>query len=408
MRRREFLRTAGLIGAGASLPGAIPSRPNIIFVLADELGIGGLSCYGGDTFLTPNLDALARGGMRFTHAYTAPLGGPSRALILTGRYAFRTGATNQTSAATLDPAKETALPRLLQHAGYVSAAIGRWTLTAAPSDFGFDESQTGGPPYHSPNGYTPDRMHDYLAGFLTRHRARPFYVYYSLSQVHTGLRPTPDTPPSGNDFYGDNIRYMDRLIGKLVDVLERLKLRENTLVVFTSDSGTGSVYADEATVRGRRLAGAKGSLLEGGSLVPLLANWPGVTPSGIVSDDLIDSTDFLPTFAELAGAQLPETPLDGHSFAPRLLAEAGKPRAWVYVQLGAQWYVRDANRKLNQAGELFDMTRAPYEEPRLTGSSPALRAVLDQLNPAAGIQDSGDGSGRSVNHSLHTRKKKLY
>ncbi|MEI7721414.1 MAG: sulfatase-like hydrolase/transferase, partial [Verrucomicrobiota bacterium] len=119
------------------------SKPNIIFILSDDLGIDCLHCFGSDQYPTPNLDFLAAGGMKFTHTYAAPLCGPSRALILTGRYAFRTGAVNQDKTGGLTPQQETMMPKILKEAGYVSASFGKWgQLPLMPSDFGFDEYLT--------------------------------------------------------------------------------------------------------------------------------------------------------------------------------------------------------------------------------------------------------------------------
>jgi len=442
VKRRDLIRAAGCAAAGNALgrglllgrqtaAGAAP-KPNIVFVLADDLGIGGLSCYGADNFKTPNIDRLARGGIRFANAYTAPLCGPSRALILTGRYAFRTGATNQDATGLMKPTVEIMTPTVLKAAGYVSASVGKWgQLPLTPSEFGFDEhlnfrgsgtywnTQERGKAY-TVNGqsrplrdkeYLPDVMHDFVIDFITRHRAHPFHVYYSLSHIHGEILPAPDSAADSQDHYSDNIRHMDKLVGGLVADLERLKLRDNTLIVFVGDNGTAEGYADRSTVRGRRLSGEKGSMLEGGALVPLIVNWPGRTPAGRVSTDLVDSSDFLPTFAELAGAKLPSgVTIDGRSFAPQLRGRKGQPRDWVFIQLARRWYVRDARWKLNQAGELFDMSRAPFEEPLVTPSTPSpaftaarqrLQSALDKLNPAGGILDQGDGTGRHAN-----RKKK--
>ncbi len=235
-----------------------------------------------------------------------------------------------------------------------------------------------------------------------------------MSHVHTEILPTPESAPDSKDVYADNVTYMDKLVGKLVAELERQKLREKTLIVFFGDNGTANGRADRATIGGRRLDGAKGSMLEGGSLEPLIVNWPGVTPAGRVRQDLVDSTDFLPTFAELAGAKLPErTTLDGHSFAASLRGEKGQARDWVFLQLANKWYTRDAKWKLTQAGELFDMTDAPFseklvaadtKEPAAIGARKRLQAALDQLNPAGGIVDDGDGSGR---HAANQRNRKV-
>ena len=209
---------------------------------------------------------------------------------------------------------------------------------------------------------------------------------------------------------------MDKLVGTLTAELDRLKLRDNTIIIFVGDNGTAGGQAHRTIIRGRRLSGEKGSMLEGGARVPLIVNWPRKTPAGKVSPDLVDSTDFLPTFAELTGAKMPEhTVIDGHSFAPQLQGKKGKPRDWIFIQLARQWYVRDARWKLNQKAELFDMSQSPFEEPLVAdeASNPAaiaarkrLQAALDKLNPAGGILDQGDGTGRHANREENRKKKK--
>ncbi len=438
MNRRHFLRTAS---AAALMPGVLSSqtsrKPNILFILADDLGINGLQCYGADNYKTPNIDKLAKEGIRYTNAYTAPLCGPSRALIMTGRYAFRTGATNQDATGRMEPSKETFMPSVLKQAGYVSASIGKWgQLPLGPAEFGFDEylKFSGSGVYWNTqdkgktfvlNGktvalrdkeYLPDVMHNTAVEFLERNKNKPFYLYYSLSHVHAEILPTPDSKPDNRDLYDDNVRYMDKLVGKIIAELERLKLRDNTLVIFVGDNGTGQAYAKQSTIGGRRLSGEKGSMLEGGANVPLIVNWPGKTPKGKVSHDLIDSTDFLPTFAELAGAKLPEgRKLDGTSFLPQIYGKPGKTRDHIFIQLGPKWYVRDAKFKFNESGELFDMSKAPFEEPLVPAdtkdaaaiaSRTKLMAALAELNPAGGILDDGDGTGRHANREENRAKKK--
>jgi arylsulfatase A len=437
VRTRAFVLAALLLAPPAALPAAErgPAKPNIIFILADDLGIGEVSAYGADNYKTPNIDRLASGGVRFTHAYTPSLCGPSRATILTGRYLFRTGATNQDSTGRMKPSVETMMPKILKPAGYVTAAIGKWgQLPLGPADFGFDDylkftgsgiywnTQDKGKSYLL-NGqqkplrdqeYMPDVMHQHLVDFLTRHKDEPFYVYYSMSHVHAEILPTPDSAPGSKDHYADNVAYMDKLVGKLIAELERLKLREKTLVVFFGDNGTATGRADRATVGGRRLAGHKGTMQEGGSLEPLIVNWPGTTPAGRICDDLVDSSDFLPTFAALAGARLPEKAvLDGRSFAAQVRGEQGQPRDWIFIQLARMWYTRDAAWKLNQAGELYDMANAPFEEklvaddtkdPAAIAARQRLQAALDRLNPAGGILDDGDGTGRHANRERNRRR----
>jgi arylsulfatase A len=426
----------GLAAAGFAASPA-PQKPNLIFILADDYGTGEVGCYGADNYKTPHLDRLAASGQRYTHAYTVPLCGPSRALIMTGRYGFRTGATNQDATGEFTPQAETMMPQVLKPAGYVTSMVGKWgQLPLGPAEFGFDDylKFQGSGAYwntqdkaktYTVNGekrplrdreYLPDLMHRHVVDFLTKHRDRPFYLYYSMSHVHGEILPTPDSAPDSKDHYTDNVVYMDKLVGKLLAELDRLKLREKTLVVFFGDNGTANGKADRATIGGRPLSGAKGSMLEGGGLVPMIVSWPGVTPAGKVVPDYVDASDFFPTFAELAGAKVPANKvLDGHSLAAQFRGEKGQPRPWVFNQLAKQWWVRSDGWKLNQAGELFDMSGAPFTEtlvpadttnPAALAARRTLQAALDQLNPAGGIEDKGDPSGRHAKNVEKKEKKK--
>lgn len=435
MKLNQLLILAFLLLPRSALVAADPpTKPNIIFILADDLGIGNVGCYGADNYKTPNIDKLASTGIRFTHSYTAALCGPSRALIMSGRYAFRNGSSNQDACGKMST-DEIVLPRLFKSAGYVSACIGKWgQLPGDPGDQGFDDflryngsgvywnqDPTKGIAYKE-NGtgkklgnqeYMPDLMHNHLVEFIQKHRTDPFFIYYSLSHVHGEIQPTPDSPKDSKDLFADNIAYMDKLVGKLVAELESQKLRDNTLIVFMGDNGSAKGQSQNATVRGRELSGLKGSMLECGGLVPLIVSWPGHSPSGKVCSDLVDSTDFLPTFAELAGGKLPEnTIFDGHSIVPQLLGKPGQPREWIFNQLARMWYVRDAGWKLNQAGELYDMSDSPFSEllvpnesvdPIAIAARVRLAAALAKLNPAGGILDDGDGTGR---HANKAKKKK--
>ncbi len=408
------------------------SKPNIVFILADDLGIGNVSCYGADNFKTPNIDKLASTGMRFTHGYTAPLCGPSRALILTGRYPFRTGTTNQDRVGQLKPSNEICIPSVLKPAGYVSTMVGKWSqFPLQPSDFGFDDylrfqasgkywnTQNKGDSY-TVNGketplrdkeYLPDMMHNHLVNFISKNKDKPFFTYYSMVHVHADILPTPDSKPDSKDFYTDNINYMDKLVGKLVKVLDSLKIRDNTLIVFMGDNGTAAEGAARSTVNGKKLSGKKGDMLECGSLVPWIANWKGVIKPKVL-EDLVDATDLMPTFAEVVGAKLPENVvLDGTSFLPQLKGEKGNPRQWMFMELGNQWYAREAKWKLNRTNELFDMSNAPFEEKLVAADTKdeaaiaarqRLTGVLAKLNPEGGFVDDADGSGR---HKSNVDKK---
>lgn len=410
-------------------------KPNIIFILADDLGYGEIGCYGSDKYKTPNIDKLASQGIRFTHGYATPLCGPSRATLLSGRYAFRTGATNQDACTEIFSHSEKLIPFFLKQAGYVSTAIGKWgQLPLDPSDYGFDDylrffgsgvywAESGKKQNYRVNGtdlilkeneYMPDLMHQKLVDFLTKNKNNPFFAYYSLSHVHGEIKKTPDSKPNTTDYYDDNIAYMDKLVGKLRTELDRLQLSDNTILIFFSDNGTTGGHANAATIGGRRLSGQKGSMLEGGSLEPLIVYWPGVTPKGKVCDDLISSTDFIPTFAEIAGIELPkEVILDGQSFNAQLHGRKGTPRTTLFVQLANMYWVRSADWKLNEKGELFDMSKAPFEEILVTADAEdqaasaarkTLQAELDRLNPKGGYIDKGDGTGRHANKTKNNKK----
>lgn len=420
MKTKSIL-AACFLALFASVTHAAPAKPNIIFILADDLGIGNVSCYGADHFKTPNLDALAKSGLRFEHCYAAPLCGPSRALLMTGRYAFRTGMTRNDTGNLVKPANETMMPAILKPAGYVTGMCGKWSqLPLQPGDWGFDEylrfngsgkywNTQPGNKFYTLNGkevplkdgeYLPDTMHKFVVDFLNRHKDHPFYLYYPISEVHGPILRTPDTKPGTKDvfqIYKDNVTYMDKLIGKLLAELDRLKLRDNTLILFAGDNGTAAPWYERCTVHGKDLSGHKATMLECGSLVPCLASWPGKVAAGKVTQAQINSTDFYPTIAEIAGAQLPpKRIIDGRTFAKQLLGESTTwPRDWIYVQLGSKWFDQDRNWKLNESSELFDMRGAPFKEilvPAGTQDATAeaerkhLQSVLDELNPAGGIQ----------------------
>ena len=406
----------------------------IIFILADDLGIGSVSSYGADNFKTPNIDKLAVSGIRFDHCYSSPLCGPSRALLLTGRHAFRTGMIDNHTGPLLKPEDEIMIPKVLKPAGYVTAQVGKWDqLPLQPSDWGFDEYLRfkGSGQYwnyqpsaqtYTVNGkevplldgeYLPDKMHEFAVDFMRRHKDQPFLLYYPLSNIHAPILPTPDSKPGTQDqntLYQDNVAYMDKLVGKLIDEVERLNLRGKTLIIFASDNGTGPKFKEFCTINGgKQLSGCKNTMLECGALVPMCLSWPGTTPAGKTSQNLISFCDFLPTLAEVAKANPPQgVTIDGKPFTPMLHGQDSGDwlRDWIFVLLRpeekntyTQWYDREKSWKLNQSGELFDMKNAPYAEPLVPADTKdadalaarqRLQAVLDQLNPATGKVNPGE------------------
>ena len=403
-----------------------PVRPNILFILADDTGIDDYGCYGSDRFknLTPNIDALAKSGLRFERCYASPLCGPSRTTLTTGRYVFRTGAINNQVTHATSFKNEPSVARTLKQAGYATGMAGKWRqMGDSPGDWGYDEfitDNTAAGWYwksnYNKNGkivetekevYCPEVCLDFTKDFLRRHKDEPFYFYFPTHLVHNPILRTPDTKDGSQGeeaLYNENMAYMDKQVGELVAELEKLGLREKTLIVFSGDNGTAK---RSNTIGGREINGHKGTTLEGGSRVPLIANWPGVTPKGKVLNDLTDFTDFFPSFTEVAGAKMPtDVKIDGHSFAPQLRGEKGGPRDWIFVQLGAKWYARNDGWKLNQAGELYDMSDAPFVEKLITADAQSasakaarqkLQAVLKELDPASGKTAAGEPNARKKN-----------
>ncbi|GBL24064.1 arylsulfatase B [Opitutia bacterium] len=464
MTLRPVLALLAVFSAGLSSLIGATAKPNIVYILADDLGFAELGCNGSDRYKTPNIDALANAGVRFTRFYTVPLCGPSRALILTGRYGFRTGAVTQDACKTIIRTGEKAeimIPTVLKKAGYASAMIGKWgqlSPSGDPSDWGFDHElyykgsgmywnskvakpmSEGGEVRGDPDTYVldgktikvkdeeyiPDLLHKDATVWMEAQKGRPFFLYYSLSQVHGEILPTPDSAPApkgesntqrAQRLLADNIAYMDKLVGKLMAELDRLKLRENTLIVFMGDNGSTKSAAVDATIGGRRIEGEKGSMKEGGGLVPFFATWPGVMASGKVNANVADASDLLPTFAEIAGAPMPTgRVIDGRSLVSQLKGDAKSPRTWAFCQLSNNYYVREAGWKLDQSGTLYDMKDAPFKEVAVAvdtkdeaavAARARLSAALTGLNPAAGYKDEvGDGTGRSGNKDEKKPKTK--
>jgi arylsulfatase A len=409
-----------LLGLLASSASAESARPNIIFILIDDLGIDGVGCYGSDDFkdLTPNIDKLARTGLRFETCCSMPLCGPSRFCINSGRYGFRTGSIPNTTAGN-KAAQEYPLARLLKEAGYATCMAGKWLHSVEKPDvWGFDEwigaTTTVGwywEKTYKKNGqdirldseqYMPDVYHDFAMDFLCRKKDGPFFLYYATHLVHTPIVRTPDSTADAKRHYLDNVAYVDKLVGKIADAVDKLGIREKTAIVFTGDNGTAVAAQRYVSnkIGGRKINGAKGSLLEGGVRVPLIVNWKGTTAAGGICQDLVDFSDFYPTFAELAGAPMPRTLVfDGRSFAPQMRGETGCPRDWVFVQsqifpatpVQFGWYVRERLWKLDNSGRLYDLKDAPFTEPIVAADTKnpetiaarkRLQAILDSLTPA--------------------------
>jgi arylsulfatase A len=426
------LKAVGLSSAAIALPGCANinnrhrdagpvGKPNIVLIMADDLGYECLSCYGSLSYKTPVLDELARTGMRFDNCHSQPLCTPSRVKIMTGRYNFR----NYTRFGHFD-FREKTFAHVLKSAGYATCIAGKWQLmgrgAAGPYDAGFDDyclwhmEDAFAPKesrYRSPkiikNGkvldglegkYGPDVFCDHILDYIERHKSGPFFVYYPMALVHAPFVPTPDSPDwaqpvhkRDKKYFANMVAYMDKVVGRIVSKLDALGLRENTLLIFTGDNGTGRAITSQ--MPGGTIKGGKSLTIDTGTHVPLIANWKGAVPAGRVCGDLVDFSDFLPTLAQAADAALPENvTIDGRSFLPQLRGQKGNPKEWVlchYVSQrgrGFKRFVRDKRWKLYHTGELFDVKADPLERspiPQVEGGEQAaearrrFQAVLDSV-----------------------------
>lgn len=428
---RAFLAILALLSLAAAPNHAAGAarKPNLILILADDLGYETVGANGGTSYRTHVLDKLAAGGARFTHCFAQPLCTPSRVQLMTGLSNVR----NYTRFGEMDPQAVT-FGQLLQQAGYATCMVGKWQLGRAaglPKRFGFDEyylwQHTRRPPrYANPglevNGvekdfnageYGPYLLNDYALDFIKRKQDRPFFLYYSMTLTHSPYQPTPDSkgwdPKAmgesvnvAKEHFADMVAYMDKLIGKMVARIDALGLREQTLILFLGDNGTGK--GTRSMMGSREVVGGKGTTTAAGMHVPFIANWPGQVKPGTVSSDLVDTTDFLPTLLEAAGQPLPrDLKLDGRSFLPQLRGQRGAPRDWIYSwyspRQGTDRTVRELafnhRYKLYRSGRFFDLAndieeKHPLEVNKLKGEPAAaarlLRAALNQFKDASFLQ----------------------
>lgn len=329
-------------------------RPNILFILADDMGYGDMAHFGNPHLRTPHLDQLARDGVTLTQHYSAsPLCAPARAALLTGRYNHRTGAVDVPSNRGLDrfALTESTIADLFADAGYATGMIGKWhnglhDMRYHPSNRGFQEFlgflnggmdyynwslDRNGAPERSDGRYLTDVFSEEAAGFIDRHANTPFFLYLAYNAPHRPLQAPEDMIER---YRADGelteevatlyamIESMDAGIGRVLDAMEKNGLDENTIVVFTSDNGP--VLGGALDRYNGPFSGGKGSCLEGGIRVPGLVRWPGQLPAGLQSDHLVHFCDWLPTLAGLAKVDLPpDLDLDGYDITPRLHGDAG-------------------------------------------------------------------------------------
>ncbi|MBC7893688.1 MAG: sulfatase [Sphingobacteriaceae bacterium] len=317
-------------------------RPNIVFIYADDLGYGDLSCYDGKGIPTPNLDALAKKGVRFTDFYSAsPVCSPSRAALLTGRYPVRQGINGvffPESYTGIDSAEVT-LAETLKGAGYRTGMVGKWHLghleSFRPLKHGFD-SYFGIPYSNDMNSvvylrdnaveefkvdqrYITQRYTQEALKFIDKNKVGPFFLYLAHNMPHIPIYASPEfVGKSGRGLYGDVIQELDWSVGEVMKKLRENGLEENTLVVFSSDNGPWLVMGDDAGSAGPLREG-KQTTFEGGMRVPAIACWKGKIPAGRVETRLATMMDWFPTLTKLGEGKLPtDRPIDGEDLWPIL------------------------------------------------------------------------------------------
>jgi len=388
-----FLRAAGV------KPDERP--PNLIVIMADDLGAKELSCYGNPEHHTPNLDRLGRTGVEFATCYSTPICHPTRFEIMTGQYGSHNGVFHfpgrRGGPDPRGPADQivnhVTFAQVLKARRYATAMTGKWQLSGkVPTlvhEAGFDEycmwayahnlpegvEHTGGwegrvgsktSRYWHPSlvknaeyvptekdDYGPDLFTDFLIDFARRHKDGPFFIYYPMALTHAPYYSTPTSDPNEvekfkhtQEKFKENVEYTDRLVGRIVEALEELGLRENTILFFTGDNGTGGQGKAQPTELGAR--------------VPMIVNCPGLVKPLGRCDELVDLSDIMPTLADFAGAELPkDRPIDGRSFAFLLRGEPGEARDWIFAYLGdrrilrtKRWLLEDNSP--HHYGRLYD------------------------------------------------------
>jgi arylsulfatase A len=437
---RALLLVSLSFGLGAQ------ERPNLIVIMADDLGFECLGANGGLSYETPHLDRLAATGARFVNAHAQPLCTPTRVQVMTGQYNVR----NYVGFGQLKRG-ETTFGNLLRDAGYATAIAGKWQLgrvAELPKQFGFDEHVLWqhtrfAPRYPNPGlevqseardytdgEYGPDLINAFALDFITKQansQSQPFLLYYPMILPHFPHQATPDSADwdpavrgenkaRNPKYFADMVRYMDKMVGNVVAKLDELELRDNTLVLFVGDNGTNVNL--RSRMHGYNVRGGKRFTTVRGTHVPMVANWPGhIAPS--VCADLVDSTDILSTICEAAGVTpSAELPLDGRSFLPQLLGKRGNPREWIYCWYSPrgeplQVFAYDRRFKLYRTGALFDYRDDPLERRALARDAyplvrQKLRAALVKYENArpAGLPWPGNNQGASNKPKPGTARKK--
>ena len=372
--------------------------PNIVLIMADDLGAENLACYGNTVHATPHLDRMAREGALFNNAYASPVCTPTRAMIMTGLYPNRSGFLERLDTKA-DVNKTNRLPvhlktfgHLFQEAGYATAIAGKWHLgnfqkhPDQPNSHGFDrhclwvQSWNGKRPsryygpqnwedgkyvVHSKEVFGPDYYTQFLIDFInTSHgKKQPFLAYFPMNLIHGPMVTPPGDQTEAEANYPDNlgkkeringqmVHHMDKLVGRLLAKLDSLDIADNTLVIFTGDNGTSKSL--ENRLGDFRLRGGKRTMNEAGTRVPFIARWPGKIPAG-KRDAILSLMDVLPTLASVAGIPVKHE-IDGMDLSHNLFDKPGKDREFFEMAFeGGCYFVRDKRFRLHEDGRFYDI-----------------------------------------------------
>lgn len=402
---------------------AVPQKMNVVLIMADDMGYECLKVNGGESYESPNIDKFAEQSMRFTNCHSNPLSTPSRVQIMTGKYNIQ----NYVGFGLLRR-EETTFGNIFQSEGYATCIAGKWQLGTeadSPQHFGFDYSclwqhtkvatrpteEIPDDRYANPvleyNGVTkefksgefgPDLTCDYVVDFIDKHKDEPFFVYYPMILTHCPFVPTPDSedweekrsPTYNGDpaYYSDMLLYADKLIGRILDELERAGVADNTLVIFTGDNGTEQTVTSK--FRGEPYKGGKGLTIDAGTHVPLIVRHPQ-GKSGVVNENLVDFTDMLPTICQAANIDISDQEsLDGISFYSQLLGKRCEKRESVYCWYSpggshdkAAIFARTTDYKLYNTGKFFNvkedqLEKSPLDHDHRTAKQRRIQTMLQE------------------------------
>lgn len=436
------------------LTGAGAEKPNIVIIFTDDQGYGDLACYGNEKTKTPRLDQLAREGMRFTSFYSQTVCGPSRSALLTGRQPIRSKGWSM-------PADEITWAELIREAGYQTACIGKWDVSnrkpiveRMPNAQGFDyyygalgANDSGRMKLHENNeeaGATDDMggvttlYTDKAIAWLKEKRdpEKPFALYLAHTMMHTIIDASDRfRGKSEGGLYGDVVEEFDHETGRLLDTLEELGLSDTTLVIYTSDNGPWN--QDKYTLKKKGhpegaifwgdsgpLRNGKGSCYEGGYRLPCIVRWPGRVPAGAESDAIFATIDFLPTFASLAGFEVPDDrKIDGIDQVDLLLGKrelgrnhfyfggAGVRKGkWKYLKPNAHFHGYAVEDDRAQVEELYDLEADLGERTNLAGKYPEkveeLKALMSRIEGRDAAAGKGKGGIKGESSARSTSKPK--